>query len=75
MNECTIVCLRCRGRKKLYKVRSIYSYTNTGGILVNCPMCCGVGKVKPIEQVINDVKNKKSKKLGNGDKSDGKKED
>lgn len=59
-----IRCPRCNGRKRMYKVRSIYSHTNSGGVEVDCPLCLGVGKVKPLDQAINDAhdKIKKSKK-------------
>jgi len=47
--------MRCRGRKKMYKVRSIYSHTNTGGVEVDCPMCLGVGKIEPAEEALKKI--------------------
>ena len=41
-------CIRCRGRKKLYKVRGAWSFENCGsGALQNCPMCDGKGHIDP----------------------------
>jgi hypothetical protein len=68
----TVRCMRCRGRKKIYKVRNIYSYTNTGGILVDCPMCVGSGRVKTLEGALRDaeqIKNKKASKGRNNEKT------
>lgn len=45
-----VLCLRCRGRKKMYKMGSGYSTENTGGPHVNCPLCLGVGKIKKLSQ-------------------------
>ncbi len=42
-------CIRCRGRKKLYKIRGAWSFENCGsGALQDCPMCGGKGHVDPI---------------------------
>ncbi|CAB4127954.1 hypothetical protein UFOVP270_54 [uncultured Caudovirales phage] len=41
-------CFRCRGRKKLYKVRGAWSFDNSGGTLQNCPLCEGKGHIDPI---------------------------
>lgn len=41
-------CMRCGGRKKLYKVGSGYSKTNCGGVEVNCPLCNGKGEIKKL---------------------------
>lgn len=38
-------CIRCDGRKKMYKTGGIYNHTNTGGVLVDCPLCLGKGKI------------------------------
>ena len=38
-------CIRCRGRKKLYKAMSGWSFHNSGGTQVDCPMCLGKGKI------------------------------
>jgi hypothetical protein len=42
----------------MYKVRSIYSHTNTGGVEVDCPMCLGVGKIKPANDAIKEITEK-----------------
>jgi len=42
-------CFRCAGRKKLYKSGSGYSKQNTGGVLVDCPLCLGKGKIDKLE--------------------------
>lgn len=54
-----IRCIRCRGRKKIYKVGKIYSYTNTGGVEVNCPMCNGEGNIKNIRDGLKEITEKK----------------
>lgn len=56
MKDEMIRCVRCKGRKKLFKVGNIYSYTNTGGVEVNCPMCLGEGQTKSLEHAIEDAK-------------------
>lgn len=53
------VCMRCEGRKKIYKVGSIYSHQDTGGVQVDCPLCLGKGKVKVLDAVFKDVEKKK----------------
>jgi hypothetical protein len=41
-------CIRCRGRRKLYKIRGAWSFENCGsGALQDCPMCGGKGHVDP----------------------------
>ena len=55
-------CMRCRGRKTVFKVGSGYSHTNTGGVEVDCPMCLGDGKVNTLESAINESAKKSSKK-------------
>lgn len=54
MSQDKIRCVRCKGRKKLFKVRGAYSMINTGGIEVTCPMCNGEGRIKTLEQAIKD---------------------
>lgn len=51
----TEICVRCRARKKLYKVGSAYSSVDTGGELVDCPMCLGVGRIKKMEFIPSDL--------------------
>ena len=64
MDNKLLRCVRCRGMKKLYKVGPVYCTTNTGGILVVCPMCNGEGSIKALEDALKDteVLKKKSKK-------------
>lgn len=52
----TIRCVRCKGRKKMFKVNSAYSITNTGGVEVQCPICLGTGCTKPLEEAIKEIK-------------------
>lgn len=47
-------CIRCRGRKKLYKAMGGWCFDNTGGTLQNCPMCDGKGNIDPVP-VIDSV--------------------
>jgi hypothetical protein len=58
-NEKKVRCIRCQGRKKLYQISSGYSYINTGGKEVDCPMCLGEGIIKTLESTIKDIKDKK----------------
>lgn len=59
MTDEMVRCMRCKGSKKMYKVRSVYSHTNTGGILQDCPMCLGEGKVKTLVRVLKDIEDGK----------------
>lgn len=59
MSDETVRCMRCNGRKKMYKVNGGYSHLDTGGISVNCPMCLGDGKVKTLARSIKDIENEK----------------
>lgn len=63
MQDSMIRCVRCKGRKKMFKVNSIYSEINTGGIEVQCPMCLGNGVTKSLEEALEEIKkeNKKHK--------------
>ena len=39
-------CIRCSGRKKMYKIGktgSAWSHNNSGGVLTDCPLCLGKG--------------------------------
>ena len=48
-------CMRCHGERKMYQVgNNAYSCVNSGGILVDCPMCLGKGKTKTLEQAMKD---------------------
>lgn len=53
-------CIRCKGRKKMFKVRGAYTHANTGGVEVDCPMCLGEGTIKTIEKALTDSKKKKA---------------
>lgn len=55
MTDKMIVCLRCDGRKKIYKIGGGYSFVNIGGQLVNCPMCNGEGKHKTAEAALKEI--------------------
>lgn len=39
-------CVRCGGRKELYKVNGAYSHLDMGGQKVKCPLCMGTGRMK-----------------------------
>lgn len=77
MKGAMIRCVRCKGRKKLFKINAIYSYTNTGGVEIQCPMCLGNGVTKSLEEAIEEIKieNKKhkSEKIKERDFKDGEK--
>lgn len=36
-------CIRCKGRKKMYKTMAGWCMHNSGGVLKDCPMCNGIG--------------------------------
>jgi len=61
MESTKIRCVRCKGRRKLFKMNSVYSYTNTGGVQVECPLCLGTGYTKPLEEAIAEAKEATSK--------------
>lgn len=73
-----IRCMRCQGRKKVYKVRNVYSLADTGGVEIDCPLCDGVGKIKTLEKAIEDISHanektnpkKNSKKIDKGRTAD-----
>lgn len=55
-NDKLMICIRCNGRKKLYKINSVYSFADTGGQFVDCPMCLGAGRVPhPPKELLNEV--------------------
>ena len=54
MTDKKIRCVRCCGRKKLYKIATAYSNIDNGGIKVDCPLCLGEGKIEPFAEVIED---------------------
>lgn len=49
------ICLRCCGRKKVFKIGGGYSHINTGGIEVGCPLCLAKGQIKHLDKAIVDV--------------------
>lgn len=55
MEENKIRCMRCRGKKKVYKIMGGYSHVNSGGKEVDCPMCLGVGKILKLEDALRKV--------------------
>lgn len=55
-------CVRCKGRKKMYKVQGVYSNINTGGKEVDCPMCMGAGLMEKAPENNEDTKKINSKK-------------
>ena len=61
MKGSMIRCVRCKGRKKLFKINGIYSYTNTGGVEIQCPMCLGTGSTKSLEEAIQEMKKENAK--------------
>lgn len=61
-------CVRCKGRKKMYKVQGAYSQTNTGGKEVDCPMCMGEGFVQKRPDAEEGIKKINSKKKSAGEK-------
>jgi len=77
MKGATIRCVRCKGRKKIFKVNGIYSYTNTGGVEIQCPLCLGNGFTKSLEEAIEEIKKEnakhKSDKIKQRDLKDGEK--
>lgn len=47
-------CVRCHGRKKIYKVGSGYTLAEMGGVKVDCPLCNAEGWIEPLVQVKAD---------------------
>lgn len=56
------LCIRCKGRKTLYKLGGGYTFTNMGGKEVKCPMCLGEGKIKSMDALVKASKKKALKK-------------
>jgi hypothetical protein len=55
MKEEYMRCMRCNGRKKVFKIMGGYSHINSGGIEKDCPLCLGKGEVKTIDAAISDA--------------------
>ena len=62
MEENKVKCIRCKGRKKMYKVQGAYSHTNTGGKEVDCPMCMGEGFMEKMPGSQKEIKKIKGAK-------------
>ena len=56
-------CVRCNGRKKMYKINSAYSMTNCGGQEVDCPMCLGKGETVTPAIFAEQLKNKSKENI------------
>ena len=57
------LCIRCHGRKRLYKAMGGWSFTDMGGAIADCPMCLGEGKIKktPAEELFKEEKKEEMK--------------
>lgn len=53
-----MICMRCKGRKKVYRIMGGYSHVNSGGVEIECPMCNGTGKHKTLEAATEELTNK-----------------
>ena len=64
-SDLKVRCVRCSGRKQVYKVGGIYTLQNTGGVLVTCPLCNGEGKFIPFENLkkIENIETKISEEI------------
>jgi hypothetical protein len=67
-------CPRCLGQKKMYKMGSGYSSTNSGGPQVNCPCCLGEGWIKTLEAAVADLNSSSPLKSENSKRTRPKKE-
>lgn len=51
------VCIRCQGRKKLYKCgNGGWSFINSGGVLTSCPLCNESGTIPLLENAVEESK-------------------
>lgn len=57
-------CIRCNGRKQMYKLNNTYTHANFGGALVNCPMCAGKGIIKTLDAFLAEQESKTPTKRG-----------
>lgn len=60
MKGSMIRCVRCKGRKKIFKMNGAYSLINTGGVEIECPMCLGNGFTKSLAEALEEIKAKNS---------------
>lgn len=65
MTESNVRCFRCSGRKKMFQVGSVYSLVDSGGKEVNCPLCNGKGRIKPVNEVLKE-ESETAKKIAEG---------
>ena len=68
MENTKIRCVRCKGRKKMFKMNNGYTHTNMGAPEVECPLCLGKGFTLPLEAAIEEIK--KAKKIKEKDFKD-----
>lgn len=58
-------CIRCNGRRNVYKVgNNCYSLIDTGGVKMNCPLCNGTGSIPTQETLMKKTKIRTVKKDG-----------
>lgn len=51
-------CIRCRGRKQLYKTKGGWCFENSGGTLTDCPLCLGKGIIDLMPPKLEDAEEK-----------------
>jgi hypothetical protein len=51
-------CFRCSGRKKMYQLgkTAVWTHDNSGGVLKDCPLCCGTGLIDKTAPKIDEEK-------------------
>lgn len=53
-----VKCVRCHGRKKIFKFGAGYTFEDNGGVKVDCPLCMGEGMIEPLtceEEAIKEI--------------------
>jgi hypothetical protein len=48
-------CIRCKGRKKMYSFNGGWTFTNMGAIEKDCPLCLGIGFIKPLKEALKQA--------------------
>lgn len=48
-------CMRCHGRKRIFKVGNAYCLVDSGGVAVDCPMCLGKGIIQTLDSKIDTL--------------------